>query len=420
VRETEDLHDDEDANHASASDHDNRRSPHSHTHGHSLPVATTLRRALMAAVGVVGVSVLIGLVVLWPRGSTPDVGGTTRYVNATVTVLSTESCPSVVDSEDESFCRSVQARLTSGPDRGAAITFTVPVGDFRAPDLSEGDRIVVFDSGSPLAAYRYGFIDFQRTRSLWWLFGIFVVVVIAFGRWQGLAALAGLAASLGVLLVFVLPAMLHGSNALAVGLVGSVLVAFIALYLAHGFTMATTVALFGTLASLLIITVLGLGFVSLAHLTGLAGEEAQILRVTASEIDLQGLLLAGIVIGALGVLDDVTVTQVSAVGELRRTNPEATAGELYRAALRIGRDHIASTVNTLALAYAGASLPLLLLFAEGSQPFGRVVGTELVAAEVVRTLVGSIGLVLSVPVTTALAAAVLAPPQPLECHGTEG
>ncbi len=188
---------------------------------------------------------------------------------------------------------------------------------------------------------------------------------------------------------------------------GSAAIAFLAFYLAHGINPATTVALAGTLISLAAITLLALVVTSTAQLSGLASEDAQALRVTASALDLRGLLVAGIVIGALGVLDDVTVTQVSAVAALRRANPSLGRVELYREAIRVGRDHVASTVNTLVLAYAGASLPLVLLFSQGAAPIGRIITSELVAVEIVRILVGSIGLILSVPITTALAAAVL-------------
>jgi uncharacterized membrane protein len=204
------------------------------------------------------------------------------------------------------------------------------------------------------------------------------------------------------------PALLRDSPAVLVALVGTIVVAYAAIYLAHGFGLLSTLALAGTLVSLAVTTLLAVVMASLTHLSGLGSEEAQVLRVTAEALDLRGLLIAGIVVGALGVLDDVTVSQVSTVAALRRANPALGARQLYTEATRVGRDHVASTVNTLVLAYAGASLPLLLFFAEGNQPVGRLLTGELVAVEIVRMLVGSIGLVLAVPVTTRLAAVVLA------------
>jgi uncharacterized membrane protein len=235
----------------------------------------------------------------------------------------------------------------------------------------------------------------------------FVAVVVAFGRWQGVRALLGLVASGLILVAFVVPALLRDEPALVVALAGTVAVAFVAIYLAHGFSTASTVALAGTIVSLGVTTLLAFLAAGAASLNGLTDENAQTLRVTAQSLDLRGLLVAGIVVGALGVLDDVTVSQVSTVGALRRANPGLSTTQLYREATRVGRDHVASTVNTLILAYAGASLPLLLFFVQGSQPIGRLLTGEVIAVEVVRMLVGSIGLVLAVPITTALAATVL-------------
>ena len=181
-------------------------------------------------------------------------------------------------------------------------------------------------------------------------------------------------------------------------------IALTALYLAHGVSARTTTAVLGTLCSLAVVGILSALFVDLTRLTGLADEEATFVQVFAAQVDLRGLLLGGFVIGALGVLDDVTVTQVSAVWELKRADPGSGFGDLYGAALRIGRDHIASTVNTLVLAYVGASLPLLVVYQLAGSGLRDVLTNEVVAQEVVRTLVGSIGLVAAVPITTALAA----------------
>jgi uncharacterized membrane protein len=240
------------------------------------------------------------------------------------------------------------------------------------------------------------------------LAGLFAAAVVVLGRFQGVRALFGLAVSLLVLTQFVLPAVLEGSSPLAVALVGSSVIAFVGLYLSHGVSATTTTALLGTLSSLALVGVLASIFVAATELSGVATEEVRIVQIGAEDLNVRGLLLGGMVIGALGVLDDVTVTQVAAVAELRRADPSLPFSKLYRAAVRIGRDHIASTVNTLVLAYAGASLPLLLLFTQAQQGFSDVVNGETVAVEVVRTLTGSIGLVASVPITTALAAVVAA------------
>jgi uncharacterized membrane protein len=178
---------------------------------------------------------------------------------------------------------------------------------------------------------------------------LFVALVVLQGRLRGLSALVGLVAAIGVIVVFVLPALVAGRPPVPVAVVAASLVAFLALYLAHGFHPLTTVALMGTLGSLVVVVLLSWVFTRVTVLSGL-GEEAQYIRALGAELDFGGLLLAGIILGALGALDDVTVTQASAVAELRAANPEYGVRELYRSGSRIGRDHIASTVNTLALA----------------------------------------------------------------------
>ena len=233
--------------------------------------------------------------------------------------------------------------------------------------------------------------------------------MIALGRWRGVAALVGLGASIAVLVRFVLPALLEGTEPVLVAVVGSSAIAFLALYLAHGFRSMTTVALLGTLGALALTVALAWAFTEAARFSGFTSEEAFVVQLgTRGGVDLAGLVLAGMVLGALGALDDVTVTQASAVWELRTTNPRLTRRGLARAGMRIGSDHVASTVNTLALAYAGAALPLLILFVLSRQSLGTVANSEIIATEIVATLVGSIGLVAAVPLTTWLAV-VIAP-----------
>jgi uncharacterized membrane protein len=238
-----------------------------------------------------------------------------------------------------------------------------------------------------------------------WLLALAAAVILAFGRWRGLTSLAGLAVSFGLLLLFVIPAILAGSPPLLVAVVGSSAIMFAALYLTHGINVHTSVAVAGTLASLVLTGVLGAAFTSLLHLTGVGSDDTSSLQAFQGNIDLRGLLLAGIVIGALGVLDDVTVTQAVTVAEMTAAGP-ASRWSLYRAAARVGRAHVASAVNTIVLAYAGASLPLLLLIAASSQPVSELLTSEFLAQEILRSAVGTIGLVASVPITTALAALV--------------
>lgn len=278
--------------------------------------------------------------------------------------------------------------------------------------LEDGQEVVVAYAPDAPRDLQYSVIDVNRKLPLAVLAGIFALAVVLVGRMRGLFALIALVVSFGVLTLFILPAILQGSNPLVVAVVGASAIMLIALYMCHGLTARTSVAVLGTLVSLLLIGLLGSVFIDWAFLSGNTDDNTGLIHGLYPDIDMSGLLLAGIIIGSLGVLDDVTVTQTSAVWELHQADPSQGPRSLYRAAIRIGRDHIASVVNTLVLAYAGAALPLLLLFSIANSSMGSVANSELVAVEIVRTLVGSIGLVASVPVTTALAALVVSADRP--------
>jgi uncharacterized membrane protein len=375
---------------------------------------------LRITIAVVGALALLGLVAFWPRGEAPDLGTQGRtLVDATVTSARDSVCQGIEVPGDQP-CTTYGVDVSSGPTKGQAATFSVQPTQFEVPQLRTGDDVVLSYVSTAPPEFQYAFVDFQRALPLLWLAVAFAVVVVLFGRFQGVRALLGLGLSLAVLVMFVVPALLRDSPAVLVALIGTVTVAYLAIYLAHGIGISSTIALAGTLVSLAVTVGLAVGMASLTELSGLASEEAQALRVTADALDLRGLLIAGIVVGALGVLDDVTVSQVSIVAALRRADPSMGARQLYAEATRVGRDHVASAVNTLALAYAGASLPLLLFFAQGDQSMGRLVTKEVVAVEVVRMLVGSIGLVLSVPVTTRLAAIVMSRMDEDELPGDDG
>ncbi|CAN5901096.1 YibE/F family protein [soil metagenome] len=387
---------------------------HSHSHSHShgpgghrdeVPVRT--RRLLAAAIVPLILLTLVGFVLLRPTDRLDQSAAIelpTDLYNATVTAINAVPCPGLEDEAPD--CRQAEVRLTEGENEGEIVTFDV--GDPNAVRVvEEGSKIVVARTEIEPGVVVYDFSDVQRGAPMTVLALIFAAVVIGLGRMRGVAALIGIGVSLAILVQFVLPAILSGRNPLAVSLVGSSAVMFIALYMSHGVNVRTTSAMLGTLASLAITALLAVAFVELAQLTGFASEEAIYIQVASASINLQGILLGGIIIGALGVLDDVTVTQASAVWELHLANPAMGAAELYQSAIRIGRDHIASTVNTLVLAYAGAALPLLILFTLAESRLADVLTGEVIAEEVIRTLVGSIGLVASVPITTALAVLVV-------------
>ncbi|MGH2776450.1 MAG: YibE/F family protein [Actinomycetota bacterium] len=388
---------------------------HGHSHGHfhadeegEYKASPRVRRALLIAVVPFIVMTLVGLVILWPGEPPGRIEGdfiNPERVGATVTNVEEIDCQEIPG--QESFrCAEVTARIDEGDRAGSNASFETAETS-QARQITEGDKIFVGRSLNDPNEDRYFFLDYQRSLPLLALGVLFAVVVIALSGLRGVAALVGLAVSLLVLLAFVLPAILEGKSPIAVAAVGSAAIMFAALYMAHGINVRTTTAILGTLVSLVLTCLLAAFFLDIVSFTGFGSEEAVFLQVSAAQVNLQGLIFAGVIIGTLGVLDDVTVTQASAVWEIHYANPRYSARQLYSRALRIGRDHIASTVNTLVLAYAGASLPLLILFSLADVPLTQTLTSEVVAQEIVRTLVGSIGLVASVPITTGLAALVV-------------
>ncbi|MBE9373388.1 YibE/F family protein [Saccharopolyspora sp. HNM0983] len=394
---------------------------HGHGHGRSAAPASRQAKRLLAALLIpFALAVVAGAALLYPYGENPrggtDLGFGQHPVNATVQSATASSC---TQDPSGSGCATLGVLMQDGPRPDTQIELLVPTSDPGIPRFAVGDDIVLSYAGSdPAEPSSYEVVDYQRGAPLLVLGLVFAAAVVVLGRMQGVRALTALGISFLVLVGFVLPAILAGQAPLLVAVVGAGLIMFAALYLTHGFSARTSTAVLGTLLSLALIGALSALFAATAKLTGLDEEASGLLGALGPGIDTRGLLLAGIVIGALGVLDDVTVTQTSAVWELRSANPALSWRQLYRAGLRIGRDHVASAVNTLVLAYAGAALPLLLAYSLSGSGFQQVITTQAVAQEVVRTLVGSIGLVAAVPITTAIAAAVAvrepATPQPAQ------
>lgn len=274
-------------------------------------------------------------------------------------------------------------------------------------EVSAGDRVVVSVVQGPQGEV-YFLSDHVRRPSLLLLAGAFALLVVVIGRWQGALSLLGMAVSLLVIIRFIVPGILSGFNPIFISVAGAIVIMFCTLYLSHGVDRKTTVALVGITIALAFTAVLASVVMAAAHLSGLADEHALTLsNLTGGQINPEGLLLAGIIIGALGVLDDVAVAQASAVFEIKKANALLKPIELYSRAMNVGRDHIAATVNTLVLAYAGASLPLLMILATQAEPLGVLPNREYMATEIVRTLVGSMGIVAAVPITTLLAAYVV-------------
>jgi uncharacterized membrane protein len=365
---------------------------------------------------VAGLAILtaIALVLLWPAGVQTRASGvivvSRDLVPATVRSVASAVCPV----ETRPGCERVQIEVGRGHD--TASSYLMLPGDEARPRLAPGDQITVsvnlgaFGGGGALdpSEAPYGFVDFQRRRPLVTLALLFVALVAVLGRRVGVTSL--IAVVLGLLLVtsFVVPAILAGTPPLAVALVGSFAAMYASIVLVYGVGAKSLAALLGTAVSLLLTGALAVVFVHAAHITGTSGEDSTLVgSLAGGRLSLQGLVLAGMVIGGLGVLNDVTVSQASTVLALRGAAPGQTFVQLYRGALSVGRDHLGATVNTLVFAYAGAALPLLLIFASEGVALGDALNRETVATEVVATLVGSIGLIVSVPLTT-LAAALLA------------
>lgn len=374
-------------------------SGHGHHGGAVVLAAADSRRArvlLAALVLPVLLVTVFGMIRLWPGdtpiGSLPVTGAGVDFVTGTVV--------EVTDTPGE------EVRIALDGD-GTVVPVQTPP-EILAEGVDVGARMKVLfipeamGSGSP-----YVFVDYLRTGPLALLAALYVVAVLLVARWKGLAAIVGLAVSLGILGVFLLPALLAGRPPLLVTLVGCSAMMFAAVYLAHGISIRTTTALLGTIGGLTITTALAAWGTRSAQLTGTGAEETFQLTALVPGLGLRALLLCGIVIAGLGALNDVTITQASAVWELHASDPTASRRQVFARAMRIGRDHIASTVYTLAFAYVGTALPTLLLVSLYDRTLLEALTAVEIAEEVVRTLVSSVGLVLAIPATTALGAALV-------------
>jgi uncharacterized membrane protein len=372
-------------------------------------------RATAGALGALLLLTVAGLLALWPYGEpgfSPAISQDTE--RAEVVGITSEGCDLVAPSE----CRRLLVELKTGPDADTRHGVTLPEDEL-TPDVDIGDQVRVqntLTSGidpdlrlelpeGGLGEDVYVFVEFERKAPLYLLALIFAVLVVGFARRRGALSLVGLAVALLLVVEFVLPAIVDGKPPLLVALVGALAVMFATIPLTHGVGVKSAAAMLGTAGSLILIALLAVLFVEIAHITGLASEEATLLRSgTGGDLSPSGLVLAGIVIGALGVLDDVTVSQASTVMALRRANPAQRARELYSGAIAVGRDHLGAAVNTLVLAYVGAALPVLLIFTTQGTGFLAAINRETVAGEIVATLVGSIGLIAALPITTGLSA----------------
>lgn len=380
---------------------------HSHDHGKPPPVSARTRRIVMAILIPAILATAAGMFLLWPGAVDRVTGQPAGYERAygDVVLVTTTACPTAnTGSTSNQPCGEANVRVNSGPGSGKTVTVPLPRGP-GAPTVAEGDQVVLaFIADAPEGSDAYSIMDHQRGQPMLYMLAMCGAIIIVFGRWRGLTAIIGLGVSFGVLLYFVIPGILNGESPLTVAIVGSAAIMFAVLYLTHGINVHTSVAILGTLAALVITGLLGAAFTATTKLTGFGSEETMYLSVMQGNVDMRGLLLAGIIIGALGVLDDLTVSQAATVAELSTTARSRL--DVYRAATRVGRAHVASAVNTIVLAYAGTSLPLLLIVAAGGSDISDLLTSQFLAQEIVRSAVGTIGLVAAVPITTALATLV--------------
>lgn len=268
----------------------------------------------------------------------------------------------------------------------------------------KGDRVLVERTRTMEGEDVFHVTDYVRTGPLLWLTFLFMGATLLLSGWQGLRSLMGMGVSLAVILLFIVPQILAGRNPLVVAILGSVVMMGISLYLVYGWSSKTHVAVFGLMLSLVATGLLAVWSVNWTRLSGFGSEEAGFLQVAGVQLDTRGLLLAGIMIGTLGALDDIAIGQSSTIFELSKANPSLTWQTLFKHGMTVGRDHIAAMVNTLLLAYVGAALPLVLMFSVFTEPVGITINREIIAEEIVRTLVGSLGLLAGVPLTSLIAA----------------
>jgi len=408
---------------------------HAHAHPHRAPAprsgGVALRTVLAAILVAAALATAVGMAVLWPDHAKVAAASSgvqfaakgTTFPNGRIVALK-NGCPGYFSSGDAPqsapgdtrTCQLATVTLLSGHNAGRAVSLPL-LWPWATAGLHVGDELELVVPPQPVNATQSGgdtsgagtgaqnitVNGVVRDNSLlvWAL--LFAIVVVAVGLLRGFMALISLVFSGFMLIEFMLPALVSGRPGIAVAIVGGAAIMFVVLYLAHGFSLRTSAALIGTLFGIAITAGIAQMAVATTHLTGVSGDVGGMLA-GVTQIDFRGLLTCAIVIAGLGVLNDVTVTQASTVWELRAAGPELSRRQLFTRAMRIGRDHIASTIYTIVFAYAGAAMVVLIVLYLYNRPALSLLSQEDLAAEIVRTLCSGIGLVLAVPVTTAISA----------------
>ena len=382
-----------------------RRRPHAPAGG---ILATRWGRVLGALVAALALATAVALLALWPREREHDPTQALRPKTYAANVVSVRDLP--CDGPTPQVCRRLSVKLDEGPDRGR--TWPISLGPRElSSSFDEGDgvrvaRVAAIPEANLQPGYNYA--GRERRGTLVWLLVAFSVLVILLARWRGVFALLGFALSLLLVMKFLIPAILAGSPPMLVAVVGALAVMFVTVGFTYGISPQSAAAALGIGGSLLFAGALGAIAVNSASLDGRSSELAGFLQQSGANLSLTGIVLAGLVLGGLGVLADMAVTQASAVMALRCANPALGTGELFRSAFGVGRDHLVATTHTLVLAYVGATLPLLLALQAAGVSTTDAVNADDVAGPIVATLVGAMALLISVPLTTALASVLVA------------
>ncbi|MCQ9353494.1 YibE/F family protein [Corynebacterium sp. 153RC1] len=375
------------------------------------------RRILSAFLLLSALATVVGTFLLWPRGEpnvSPNFAQTfslgQEQVQGEVVAVTPGACNS--DAAGSTFSTSPKVSPGAGTEctwnivEIAPETRTLIINHSQPgePDLQVGDSIKMLVGSAEDGSTRYAFADYERTSVLLMWGALIAAALVVFALWRGVRALIGLTVTLAIVAVFVLPAIVRGTSPLAIAIVGGALILTVAVPLVHGLTWKAWSALGGTLMALGVAAVLAHLAIDSTHLRGLADEDNLQLLLYLPDVSITGLMLCGFIIGALGVMNDVTIAQASTVAELAERDPHATPTELFRGAMSVGRDHISSMVYTLVLTYTGASLPMLLLLSIADRPLGQTLTSDIMATELLRSGIGALALTLAVPLATALAA----------------
>lgn len=309
----------------------------------------------------------------------------------------------ILGTDTEHIFQTIRTEVLDGPNKGEKIIIK---NDYL--ELEKGDKFYFNHLVDINGLEMFSVVNIDRRGSLIFLTMIFVLAVVLLGGKQGVRSLVALVGSFLAIFYILLPGLIHGWDPIVASSLVASGVLFLAIFFTHGFNRESLVAYGGTMLAVLITGFLAVFAVNTSHLSGFASDESTYLYFnTKGTLDFTALLLGAIIIGILGVLDDIAVTQAAVVSELYDSNPNISKGEVYRRAIRIGKEHASALVNTLILAYTGASLPLFLYFYTTPSSMSSIVNMEIIATEIVRAIVGSVGLILTVPIVTILAVVYL-------------